>query len=88
MGVVQGAAVMLGSWLRSSRSHTSSTPSALATYITPAHTHWNESVWDAHGASKQAGAACLSKQHLPDEQRCVCSCDGCVNSMCMNSTCS
>ena len=36
MGVVQGAAVMLGSWLRSSRSHTSSTPSARATYITPA----------------------------------------------------
>lgn len=31
MGVVQGAAVMLGSWLRSSRSQTSSTPSALAT---------------------------------------------------------
>jgi len=36
MGVVQGAAVMEGSWLRSSRSHTSSTPSALAAYITPA----------------------------------------------------
>lgn len=61
MGVVQGAAVMLGSWLRSNRSHTSSTPSALATYITPACTscqlepHWVSS--ERLTASNQ-GAAC------------------------------
>ena len=67
MGVVQGAAVMLGSWLRSSRSHTSSTPSALATYITPACITFTRSV-SRHTVPANKGlpacqdSACLSEQ--------------------------
>ena len=68
MGVVQGAAVMLGSWLRSSRSHTSSTPACI-TFTQPVRL-----VPASKGLPACQDSACLS------EQLCV-GLYGCAHSM-------